>query len=89
VNLDVTEHIDIPIMDFILGTKIDVKTVYNEYLKLRIPEGTKPGTKFKIKEKGRKDGARIGDMYVIAEAKMPKEIPDDVRIVLESLKYRL
>jgi hypothetical protein len=32
---------------------------------------------------------RTGDMYVVIEAKMPKNIPDDVRIVLESLKYRL
>jgi DnaJ-class molecular chaperone len=38
-------------MDLILGTKIDIKTVYSEYLKLKIPEGTKSGTRFKIKEK--------------------------------------
>jgi molecular chaperone DnaJ/curved DNA-binding protein len=76
-------------MDILLGTKIDVKTVYNEYMKLKIPASTKPGTKFKIKEKGRKEGTRIGDMYVVIEAKMPKEIPEDVRILLESIKYRL
>lgn len=89
VNLDVIEHIDVPVMDLILGTKIDIKTVYNEYLKLKVPEGTKPGTRFKIKEKGRKEAGRTGDMYVVVDAKMPKNIPDDVRIVLESLKYRL
>lgn len=88
-NLDVVQTVEVPFMDFLLGTKIDVKTVYNEYLKLKIAEGTRPGIKFKIKEKGRKEGNRVGDMYVIAEAKMPKEIPEDVRKLLESIKYRL
>lgn len=87
--VDVEKTYEVPIMDFILGTKLGIDTVYNEHLKLKIPEGTKPGTKFKIKWKWRKIWAKTWDMYVIAEAKMPKEVPEDIKKLLESIKYRL
>jgi len=87
--VDVEKTYEIPIMDFILGTKLNIDTVYNEHLKLKIPEWTKPWTKFKIKWKWRKIWTKTWDMYVIAEAKMPKEIPDDIKKLLESIKYRL
>ncbi|MBP8017191.1 J domain-containing protein [Candidatus Gracilibacteria bacterium] len=88
-NLDVIKIYEVPIMDLILGLKLNIDTVYNENLKLKIPESTKPGTKFKIKGKGRKSGKETGDMYVIVNAKMPTKIPDDVKKLLESIKYRL
>jgi DnaJ-class molecular chaperone len=80
---------ELPIFDLILWTKLNIETVYWENLKLKIPEWTKPWTKFKIKEKWRKTEWKTWDMFVIAEAKMPKNIPDDVKILLESIKYRL
>ncbi|EKD66703.1 MAG: hypothetical protein ACD_49C00021G0018 [uncultured bacterium (gcode 4)] len=89
VIVDVEKTYEVPIMDLILGTKLGIDTVYNEHLKLKIPEWTKPWTKFKIKWKWRKIWTKTGDMYVIAEAKMPKEIPDDIKKLLESIKYRL
>lgn len=88
-NVDITQTYEIPIIDMIIGTKIDIKTVYNENLKLKIPEWTKPGTKFKIKWKWRNMNWRIWDMYVVAEAKMPKDVPEDIKKLLESIKYRL
>ncbi|HRI35920.1 MAG TPA: DnaJ domain-containing protein [bacterium] len=52
-SLDVVRTEEIPIIDLILGTKLPITTVYNQSLTLNIPTGTKPGTKFKIKGKGR------------------------------------
>lgn len=40
---------EVPIFDLILGTKLDVETVYSKHLTLTIPTGTKSGTKFRIK----------------------------------------
>ncbi len=88
-NLDVIKIYEVPIMDLILWLKLNIDTVYNENLKLKIPESTKPGTKFKIKWKWRKSGKETWDMYVIVNAKMPTKIPDDVKKLLESIKYRL
>ena len=87
-KLDVEKTYEVPIFDLLLWTKLNIETVYWENLKLKIPEWTKPWTKFKIKEKWRKSEWRTGDMFVIVDAKMPKSIPDDVKILLESIKYR-
>lgn len=88
-TLDIEKTYEISIIDLILWTKIDIQTVYNENLKLKIPEWTKDGTKFKIKWKWRTSDGKTWDMFVIIKAKMPKNIPDDVKKLLESIKYRL
>lgn len=41
-SLDVTKTVEVPIFDLILGTKLDVETVYSKHLTLTIPTGTKP-----------------------------------------------
>lgn len=88
-SLDVVKTVEVPILDFILGTKVEVETVYSKWLTLTIPVGTKPGTKFRIKEKGRQSAGHTGDMYVIVEAKMPKEIPENIKTLLESIRGML
>lgn len=88
-SLDVVKTVEVPVFDLILGTKLDVETVYSKYLTLTVPMGTKSGTKFRIKGKGRQSAGQTGDMYVIVEAKMPKEIPDNIRKLLENIKDQL
>lgn len=88
-SLDVTKTVEVPIFDLILGTKLDVETVYSKHLTLTVPAGTKPGTKFRIKGKGRQNEGQIGDMYVIVEARMPKDIPENIRALLESIKDQI
>lgn len=88
-NLDVEKIYEVPIFDLILWCKLDIQTVYNENLKLKISEWTKPWTRFKIKWKWRSSSWKTWDMYVVVEAKMPKNIPEDVKKLLESIKFRL
>lgn len=88
-NLDVEKIYEIPIFDLILWTKLDIQTVYNENLKLKIPECTKPWTKFKIKWKWRTNWGKTWDLYIISEAKMPKNIPENVKKLLESIKFSI
>lgn len=88
-NLDVEKIYEVPIFDLILWTKLDIQTVYNENLKLKIPECTKPWTKFKIKWKWRTNSWKTWDLYVITEAKMPTHISENVKKLLESIKYSL
>ena len=85
-SLDVIKTVEVPILDFILGTKVEVETVYSKWLTLTVPAGTKPGTKFRIKGKWRQSAGHTGDMYVIVDAKMPKDIPENVRALLESIR---
>jgi curved DNA-binding protein len=88
-SLDVEQTIEVHIFDFILGTKVDVQTVYNKTLSLTIKPGTQPGTKFKISGKGRSSDGRIGDMFVIVKAKVPAVIPEQMRVLLESIKGQI
>ena len=50
-NLDVTETVEIPFLEFLYDTTIDIRTVYNKHLSLKVKAGTKPGTKYKISGK--------------------------------------
>lgn len=88
-SLDVEQTVQIHLFDFLLGTKIDVTTVYNKHLTLTVKPGTQPGTRFKIAGKGRSSDGRTGDMYVKVEARMPKEIPEQMRVLLESIKGQI
>lgn len=88
-SLDYEKTYEVPIFDLILWTKLEIVTSLNENLKLKIPENTKPGTKFKIKWKWKHSNWIFWDMYVTVDAKMPTSIPDDIKGLLETIKYRL
>jgi molecular chaperone DnaJ len=89
-NLDVTETVEIPLLNFLSENSISVKTVYGKSLTLKVKAGTKPGTKFKITGKWRTIDGDTGDMYVIVEAKMPT-LPLDptVERMIEAIRYQL
>lgn len=88
-NLDVTETVEIPFLDFLFDTSVSVTTVYGKHLTLKVKAFTKPGTKFKIASKGRTIDGKTGDMYVIVNAKMPKEIPEHTKKMIEAIRYEL
>ena len=82
-------HLNIPIdfVDAILGTNIDVPTVYGDTT-LTIPSGTQPGQIFRMKGQGVKDlrSGRPGDQYVHLEIKMPTSLNKEQKELLN--KYR-
>ncbi len=88
-NLDVTETIEIPFLDFLYDTSVTVTTVYGKSLTLKVKNGTKPGTKFKISGKWRTSGGKIGDMYVIVDAKMPKDIDAQTMRMIDAIRYQV
>lgn len=88
-NLDVIEVREIPFMEFLFDSTLTIQTVYGKNLTLKIKSGTKPGTKYKISGKGRSMDGKTGDMYVIVDAKMPKEIPENLKPMLEAIRYQL
>lgn len=69
-------YIDLPItfVEAALGAKVDVPTPEGNFVKMKIPEGTQGGQKFRISGKGFPSPKRSsrGDMYVIAKIVVPK-----------------
>ena len=70
-------HLTIPVdfIDAILGTSVDIPTVYGEAT-LNIPAGTQPGQIFRMRGQGVKDlrSGRPGDQYVHLDIKMPTSL---------------
>lgn len=89
VNLDLEKTYEVPVFDLILWTKIDVEWADKQKAKLKIPEGTKPGTKFKVKEFGKSLAWKKWNLIVKIEAKMPKHISDLDKSLLESIRNNI
>ncbi len=88
-NLDVTETVEIPFLDFLYDTSINIRTVYGKNLSLKVKAGTKPGTKYKISGKWRIMDGKTWDMYVIVDAKMPRDIPKNLMPMIDALRSQL
>ena len=68
-------YIKVPIgsIDATLGCTIQVPTVYGD-VDLKIPEGTQPNTKFRLKGKGVKGRNGQGDQFVEVTIEIPKKL---------------
>jgi molecular chaperone DnaJ len=73
-GLDVHCAIPINVVQATLGTRLKVRTLDGKHVVLRIPPGTQPGRKFRIKGQGiEKNGAR-GDQLVEVAVEVPSRL---------------
>ena len=63
VNLDLETGITVPFQTAVLGGKHHV-TVEGEGFDIKIPAGIKEGEKLRVRGKGRKQGGRVGDLFL-------------------------
>uniref|UniRef100_A0A3B6JJZ6 J domain-containing protein n=2 Tax=Triticum aestivum TaxID=4565 RepID=A0A3B6JJZ6_WHEAT len=86
-GLDLCSDVTIDCTDAILGTTVKVETI--EGLRdLYIPPGTQPGEKLKIVQLGARDIKRPnhrGDHNFVIKVKIPKNISDQARSLVEDL----
>ncbi len=85
-SLDFEKTYEVPVFDLILGCKIEVSGVYGQKAKLKIPAWTKSGAKFRVKEYGKSEGSKKGNLIVKVEALMPKSISDTDTQLLEQIR---
>lgn len=82
-------HIEVPVdvIDAILGTKVDIPTVYGD-VSLTIPAGTQPGQILRMKGQGVKDlrSGKPGDQYVHLNIKVPTSLSGEQKALLEKYK---
>lgn len=88
-TLDFEKTYEIPVFDLILGCKIEVTWYTWEKAILKIPEGTKPGMKFRVKWFWKKSGTQTWNLLVKVEALMPKNISPVDRSLMENLRENL
>lgn len=84
-------HIQVPlsVVDATLGTEIEVPTVYGD-VNLKIPAGTQPNTKFRLRDKGVPDlrTGRKGDQYVEVRIEIPKKLTRQEKEIFEQLREK-
>ena len=89
VTLDFEKTYEVPIFDMILGCKIEVKWVYGQTAKLKIPANTKPWAKFRVKDFGKSEGTKKWNLIVKIDARMPKHISDVDLQMLERIRENI
>ena len=84
---DLYKTIDIPLKTALFGGKIEVETPEKK-VTLKVPKNTKNGQKFRLKDKGfPKSGGGRGDLYLVANIKLPDvdSLDDELKKCLEKL----
>jgi molecular chaperone DnaJ len=84
-GMDIYSVEDINYLDAILGADIKVQTVHGNS-DLSIPPGTQPGSELKINNEGVVDNTSKGNHIVIANIKMPKNLSQEDKEILEKLR---
>jgi len=77
----------IKLSEAILGTSISVPTLTGKELSLKIPAGTKHKTKMRLSGHGlpHMQGREKGDLYVIIDVTIPKQLTPEQRKLIEKL----
>ena len=87
-NADLYVNREIRFSEAVLGTEIEVPTIEQKILKLKIPAGTQDNAKFRMKGHGMplNNGSGKGNAYVKINIEVPKELTEDQESLMESLK---
>lgn len=83
---DIYLVLPITITDAVLGTKLDIPTLYGT-VKLSIPAGSSTNDKLKLKGKGieKVNTGRKGDMYVLLDVHIPKKLSREQKKLFDEL----
>ena len=81
----------INVFDLLLGCVIIITTLDNKQLELKVPQGTKSGTKFSIPGYGLPNlqTGRRGIMFVTIDAEMPKITDNAILDKIQQLKNEI
>ena len=92
-GLDLISEVPINLAQAVLGSRIRVRTIDGKKVVLRIPPGTQPGRRFRIRGQGVEKNGRRGDQLVQVDVTVPENLSSEqqdlVRKLAESagLKY--
>ncbi len=82
---DIHSTISIDMIEAALGTKKMIETVDGN-VELKIPSGTQPGIKLRLRGKGVETTDIQGDHYITVQVNIPKHLTDNQRELLKKFK---
>ncbi len=85
---DLTVEKEISFSEAALGTRLLVPTVEGKTLSLKVPAGTQPGSRIRVKGYGLPDlkGQSRGDMYVRINVKVPSKLTKTQKDLIQQLR---
>jgi molecular chaperone DnaJ len=82
-GLDIVCEVPINMAQAALGTRLRVRTLDGKKVMLRIPPGTQPGRRFRIKGQGIEKNGRRGDQLVGVQVTFPNELTPEQQELLK------
>ncbi len=82
-GLDVHCEVPLNMVQAILGTRLKVRTLDGKQVLLRVPPGTQPGRKFRIKGQGIEKNGRRGDQLVEVNVTLPEKVSGEAESALK------
>jgi len=82
-GLDVVCEVPINLAQAALGTRLKVRTLEGKKVVLKVPAGTQPGRKFRIKGMGLSKGGRTGDQLVQIQVQVPEKLAPEQEELLK------
>jgi molecular chaperone DnaJ len=87
-GLDILCEVPINMVQATLGTRLKVRTLVGKKVILRIPPGTQPGRKFRIKGQGITKHGRTGDQLVEIAVSLPEKLSAEAEDALKVFAER-
>jgi curved DNA-binding protein len=86
-NYDLHTTQELKLSEAVLGTQISVSTLDDKKLSLKIPPGTRPGTKMRMPGHGlpHMKSKKKGDLYVKIQVRLPRHLTDEQKNLIEKL----
>ena len=88
-GMNVVCSVPINLAQAMLGTRVKVRTLDGKKVLLKIPPGTQPGRKLKLKGMGISKNGKRGDQLVEIDVKIPNRLNDDQKKLMEALAESL
>jgi curved DNA-binding protein len=78
---------EIKLTEALLGTSVSIPSLAGKELTLKVPSGTKHGTKMRLSGRGlpQMRGGKQGDLYVVVNINIPKKLGKEQKRLIEEL----
>lgn len=89
---DLKTKIEIPVTTAMVGGEVEVPTLENKHVKLKIPAGTQPNTVFRLRGKGlpyMENPSKRGDLLVEVQIKIPKNLSSRAKQLVYELEEEI
>ena len=87
-GLDIGCEIPVNLAQAIMGTTVQVRTVGGAKVKLRLPAGTQPGRKLRLKGQGLEKGGQKGDQIVTIQVRLPEKLTPEQELAFREFSEK-